>query len=129
MYNRIFVSNVQRLLDEKGLTRNRLSTLADISPSFLGDLTQGKANPSLRIMEAIADALQTPLPMLLIPHDCDAWEDINALLKDDAKMKPKPPPHGYERVAAILPEHQSFVVKKWDAEARKKLRSGRATGK
>jgi hypothetical protein len=31
-------------------------------------------------------------------------------------------PHGYERVSAVLPEHQAFIVRKWaeDAATRKK---------
>jgi hypothetical protein len=30
-------------------------------------------------------------------------------------------PAGFERVAAVLPEHQAFIVKKWGEETRKKL--------
>lgn len=29
-------------------------------------------------------------------------------------------PEGYERVAAVLPEHQAFIVKKWAEDAKKK---------
>ncbi len=29
-------------------------------------------------------------------------------------------PEGFERVTAVLPEHQAFIVKKWEAEARRK---------
>jgi hypothetical protein len=29
-------------------------------------------------------------------------------------------PQGYERVSAVLPEHQAFIVKKWAAVAEKK---------
>ncbi|WP_020405839.1 TrfB-related DNA-binding protein [Hahella ganghwensis] len=29
-------------------------------------------------------------------------------------------PSGYERVTAVLPEHQAFIVKKWAEDARKK---------
>lgn len=30
-------------------------------------------------------------------------------------------PKGYERVTAVLPSHQAFIVKKWQAEADAKL--------
>jgi len=30
-------------------------------------------------------------------------------------------PEGYERVTAVLPEHQAFIVKKWAEDATKKL--------
>ncbi|EMK3344991.1 MULTISPECIES: transcriptional regulator KorA [Vibrio] len=29
-------------------------------------------------------------------------------------------PEGYERITAILPEHQAFIVKKWAEDAEKK---------
>ena len=57
MYNQIFFTNVLRLLDERGMTKDRLADLAGMSVSFLSDLTNGKANPSLKIMESIAKAL------------------------------------------------------------------------
>jgi hypothetical protein len=34
----------------------------------------------------------------------------------EAKSLPK----GYEKVSVILPEHQAFIVKKWDEAARKR---------
>jgi len=30
-------------------------------------------------------------------------------------------PHGYEKVTAVLPEHQAFIVRKWSADAQKRL--------
>ncbi len=30
-------------------------------------------------------------------------------------------PHGYERVSAVLPQHQAFIVKKWAKCATRKL--------
>lgn len=30
-------------------------------------------------------------------------------------------PHGFERVTAVLPEHQAFVVKRWAADAKGKM--------
>jgi hypothetical protein len=32
-------------------------------------------------------------------------------------------PQGYERVKAVLPAHQAFIVKKWAAEAQDKMES------
>lgn len=31
-------------------------------------------------------------------------------------------PEGFERVTAVLPEHQAFIVKKWAEDARKRKR-------
>ena len=29
-------------------------------------------------------------------------------------------PHGFVRVCAVLPEHQAFIVRRWEQHARKK---------
>ena len=118
VHNQIFFTNILRLLDERGMTKNELAAKADISVSFLSDLTNGKANPSLKIMEAIAEALETPLPTLLESTDLDR-ESLDALAGGNA---PRSLPEGVVRVSAVLPEHQAFIVKKWDEAARSKLR-------
>ncbi|MFC3658445.1 helix-turn-helix domain-containing protein [Xanthomonas hyacinthi] len=71
MYNQIFFTNVLRLLEEQGMTKHDLAEKAGMSISFLSDLTNGKANPSLKIMGSIADALSVPLPTLLEMTDLD----------------------------------------------------------
>ncbi|MTW05909.1 transcriptional regulator [Pseudoduganella ginsengisoli] len=118
-YNQIFFTNILRLLDERKMTKQELSDRAGVSISFLSDLTNGKANPSLKIMEAIADALETSLPVLLELTDLDC--ETIAILNGGKPYHGLP--KGYQRVSAILPAHQAFIVSKWDAAARKKLRS------
>lgn len=117
MYSYIFFTNVLRTLDELHMTKNELAERSGISNSFLSYLTTGKANPSLQKMEAIAKALETPLPHLLEATDL-SQEDLEALA--GGKVLSTVPP-GYERVTAILPEHRAFLVKRWAAEAHKKL--------
>ena len=120
MYNIIFFTNILRLLDERGMTKRELSEKAGISMSFLSDLTNGKANPSLKIMEAIAEALGVPLILLLESTDLDR-HTLDAVAGGKA-IQGLPP--GYECVFAVLPEHQAFVVKKWSEAVRRKLRWG-----
>lgn len=117
MYNIILFTNILRLLEERGLTKSELAESADMSISFLSDLTNGKANPSLKILEQIAAALDTPLPMLLESSDLDQ-EAMDAIA--GGKM-PQSLPKGYVRISAVLPEAQAFIVKKWEANARHKL--------
>jgi transcriptional regulator with XRE-family HTH domain len=116
VYNQIFFTNVLRLLGERGMTKDRLADLAGMSVSFLSDLTNGKANPSLKIMEAIAKALDASLPALLEMTDLDR-ETLDALAGGKA---PSSLPPGLVRVAAILTEYQAFTVRQWD-EANRKL--------
>jgi len=119
VYKLIFFTNVLRILDERQMSKNELSALSNVSNSFLSDLTTGKANPSLKVLEAVATALETPLPLLLESTDLDK-ATLDALAGGKAPASSLPP--GYERVSAVLPEHRAFIVKKWDEETRKKLR-------
>lgn len=118
LYNFIFFTNVLRILDEQHMSRNELSERSGVSISFISDLTAGKGNPSLRVMEAIATALETPLPHLLESTDLDK-ATLDALA---GKCVTSAIPPGYQRVSAILPDYRAFQVKQWAAEARKKLK-------
>ncbi|MBE3780532.1 helix-turn-helix domain-containing protein, partial [Vibrio parahaemolyticus] len=69
MYNYIFFTNVLKILDERHMTKSELAERSGVSISFLSDLTTGNANPSLKVLEAIASALETPLPLLLESTD------------------------------------------------------------
>jgi transcriptional regulator with XRE-family HTH domain len=80
--------------------------MSGVSISFISDLTNGKSNPSFRIMERIADALDGPLPALLRKIDLDSQ-----LLKTLVVGKPRDITEGYERVSLILPSHQTYVAK------------------
>ena len=117
MYNIIFFTNILRILDEKGMSKSELAAKADMSVSFLSDLTTGKANPSLKIMESIGAALETPLPMLLETSDLDR-EALDAMA--GGKM-PQSLPKGFVRICAVLPEAKAYVVRKWEEEAKKKM--------
>ncbi len=117
MYSEILYTNILRLLDEMGLTKNDLAARAGISVSFLSDLTNGKGNPSLRIMEAIAEALDTPLPTLLEMTDLDQAA-LNELAGGRA---PQSVPSGYIRVGAVLTEFQAFQVRQWDRHNREQM--------
>jgi transcriptional regulator with XRE-family HTH domain len=118
VYNYIFFTNVLRILDERQMTKDELAKRSGVSISFLSDLTRGNANPSLKIMEQIAAALDTALPLLLESTDLDK-DALDALA--GGKMPSSLPP-GYERVSVVLPAHRAYEVKKWGEETRKKLR-------
>lgn len=117
VYNQIFFTNVLRVLDELGISKNELSDRAGMSVSFLSDLTNGKANPSLKIMESIARALDVALPALLEITDLDQ-ESLDMLAGGKA---PSSLPPGYVRVAAVLTEYQAFQVRQWNDANRKHI--------
>lgn len=119
MYNQILFTNVLRLLEEFGMTKNDLADKAGISISFISDLTNGKANPSLKIMAAIADALETPLPTLLELTDLDR-ATLDVLAGGQARSSL---PDGFLRASAVLTEFQAFKVQQWDQENRKNIQN------
>ncbi len=121
MYYEIFMGNVLRLLDEKQMTKQSLAQKAGMSISFLSDLTNGKANPSLKIMAAIASALETPLPGLLIaPDAAPALQEPPAHYRAAQRL-----PQGLSHVAAVLTDYQAFHVRQWDAANRKTMENSR----
>ena len=92
------------------MSKHQLAERAGMSVSFLSDLTNGKANPSLKMMESIATVLGTPLPALLEMTDLDR-ETLEAL---SGGKQPSGLPDGYVRTTAILNEYQAFMVQQWD---------------
>ncbi len=113
MYNLILITNILRILDEKDMTKSELAKKAGVSIAFFTDLTNDKANPSLRIMEAIADALETPLPMLLDSSDMDA-ADLETLANRKLKSLPK----GFVWKGGVLSEYEAYQIEQWDKKNR-----------
>jgi transcriptional regulator with XRE-family HTH domain len=120
VYNQILFTNILRLLDELGMQKQELAIRANISDSFLSDLTNGKANPSLKVMESIAEALGSSLPYLLESNDLDQ-ETLKELT--GVKTIVKSLPDGYVRKAVILTEYQAYMVSQWEDANKKKIAS------
>ena len=119
MYIHIFYTNVLRIMDDHGLNKQELADRAGVSISYLSDLTNGKANPSLEIMQRIAEALDTPLPLLLESSDLTPEQLAEAHGERMVRRSSLPP--GYVWVTAMLPELQAYQVGKWHEAARKRL--------
>jgi len=113
MYNLILITNILRILDEKDMTKSELAKKAGVSIAFFTDLTNDKANPSLRIMEAIAEALETPLPMLLDSSDMNT-ADLETLANRKFKSLPK----GFIWKGGVLSEYEAYQIEQWDKKNR-----------
>lgn len=111
MYIEIFLYNLLKILRERGYTKAHLSDISGISPSFISELTNGRANPSLANLEKIAKSLDVPLYEMFLP------ENFNH--KDLIYTRPVCLPDGVVKITAILPAHKAFIVKKWEAEVKK----------
>jgi transcriptional regulator with XRE-family HTH domain len=101
------------------MTKHELAQKSGVSISFLSDLTNGKANPSLKVMAAIAKSLETPLPTLLELTDLDQGT-LDAIADGQVARSL---PVGFVRVSVILTEFQAYKARLWHQEnlARLKL--------
>lgn len=120
-YNYIFTNHINRILAEKNITKQELAAIAGVSAAFITALTRGEGNPTLKTMQAMAEGLGIPLPLLLKPLESDEWQTILSL--STHKQAPAASlPAGYSLIEkAVLPAHKVFVVEQWIKEAKKKL--------
>lgn len=62
---RRFGINVARTRKETGLSQEALADLAKVARSYMSDIETGARNPTLKVVERIADALKVPPGHLL----------------------------------------------------------------
>lgn len=113
----VFITNVLKTLQLRGMSQRDLSRSSGISTSFLAATMRGRSNPSLRTMERIAAALMVPLTALLETHDLPEEDEATLL----APRCPQGLPDGYKRVSAVLPAFRAYLVTQWSKEARTKI--------
>ena len=124
MFKKILCLNINRYLALRGMRKSDLAAKANVSISYISDVTNAKGNPSLDTMVAIAQALEVPLVALLEPPPVgtDGWDAslADSLLKDDAKLGL---PAGFRRVSAIVSDHQAFQIAQWHKAAHDRLKA------
>lgn len=59
MCGRVLGCNLQRLRREKGLSQEELADLANIHQIYLSGVERGKRNPTITVLQRIAEALGT----------------------------------------------------------------------
>lgn len=121
MYKKTFFENVLRLMALRCLSKNELHRKSGINRTYIADLLNGKLdNPTIEMMERIAEALRVPLPALFIDMDSDAWTEMVHLLEKEKGEHWYELPEKYKWVLGILPEYQAFQVKQWQESILKK---------
>ena len=66
--NRIVGENVRRRRKRLKMTQAELAYLAQINTGFISEIENGKANPSVKTLDALAIALNSETLMLLNQH-------------------------------------------------------------
>lgn len=118
MYIKIVSTNILRIMQEKKLTQEILAQKSGLSVPFLSGIARNIANPSIKTLESIADALEVPLPSLFQATDFEI-SDLASLSNEEIKTHL---PKGYQAVYLILSDIQSFEAKQWDKENKAKLK-------
>ncbi len=62
---------IVKLRKSRRITQEQLAEAANVSVSYLRDIEHDCANPTINILEDIADALQISLPALIISSTAD----------------------------------------------------------
>lgn len=61
----IFGANVRRVRQQRGMTLEALAAEADLAYSYMGGIERGQRNPSLGVVERIANVLESDAHTLL----------------------------------------------------------------
>ena len=116
VYKIILSSNIRRLMRENNISSVELSEKSGVSIAFFNALVNGRENPSLRIIAQIAQALNTPLPMLLDDTDMDI-----KTMESLAQQKLYEFPDELVWQGGVLNKYQAFQVRQWSKENKKTL--------
>lgn len=110
--HRIFFINVVWILKARGWKQKDLAERAKMSNSFVSNIANGEANPSLRVMESIANALEVPLIDLLNPNldRLSPWKNSKPQIDEQGDCEKIP--EGFEKITVVLPKFKAFQVKK-----------------
>lgn len=117
LYDVIFLTNVQRLLAERGIKIVDLAASAGVSPSFLSYLLAGRGNPTLKVMAAISSVLGVSLSYLLNESDISENDTEDFIpYKNNGT-----PPEGYRWVRVLLTDTEAAEANRLHEKNIKKL--------
>lgn len=60
--------NVQELRRQRGLSQEELAHLASVHPTYLSGVERGRRNPTITVLQRIADALGSDIEQLVAPR-------------------------------------------------------------
>src|SRR5260370_8710150 len=73
--------NLQRLRREKGLSQEELADLANIHQTYLSGVERGKRNPTVTVLQRIAEALGADIEDLVNRRRESRLENLNVSAK------------------------------------------------
>ncbi len=85
----ILGDNIKKRLKQLEMTQEKASELAGISNGHLSDLLNGRTWPSDRVLERLADALESEPYELFVPPETKAGEKIERMLEVQTILREK----------------------------------------
>lgn len=108
------MERIRRLREERGLTQVKLAVEADMNPATLNRIEQGKANPNLKTLERLADALGVRVAQLL---EDDSPKELEPALPFESAA-------AEENIVDKVFELGELIYKGWEAEHHDRLEAG-----
>jgi transcriptional regulator with XRE-family HTH domain len=72
-----FVEDIERMMEERGVTRAELARRLDASPAYVTQLFRALFNPTLLTLAKVAHALEARVSLHLHPKDtCVNWSEV-----------------------------------------------------
>lgn len=76
---------VRRLRRGRGLSLQKLSVRSGVSVSMLSQIERGVANPSVRSLQRVAEALETPASQFFLPSERRMDDDVSMVGRSGAR--------------------------------------------
>ena len=111
LINEIVGTNIKVIREERGLSLEKLSRLADVSKSMLGQIERGESSPTINVLWKIANGLKIPFSSLTTEHKND--------IEKYKIAKPKLFDNGAVKLFSILPysHDQNFEMYRVEIES------------
>lgn len=115
LINEIIGENIKAIREERGLSLEKLSRLADVSKSMLGQIERGESSPTVNVLWKISNGLKIPFSSLTTEQKSDT-EKLRI-------GKPKSHDNGNVKVYSILPysHDQNFEMYRIEIESQGRL--------
>jgi transcriptional regulator with XRE-family HTH domain len=82
----IFIKNLKKFRNIKGLSQIKLAELCDTAPSYIGEIEIGRRFPSLKLIEKISFVLEVEPYRFFIDNMWEKQDDIEEIINYLAKL-------------------------------------------
>lgn len=77
-----YARGLQRARTKLGMSQGQLARKAKLDPSYVAHIEAGRRKPSLDVLEALASALELPMPVLML-YSAEQ-DDLNGISEGQA---------------------------------------------